>query len=869
MRFLRRLWNLARRGRLDEDLEQELDTHLALIEEEEQRHGLTPDEAHRVARVRFGIPRAHREQSLDSVTARRLEQTVADLRHALRMLLKNPGFTLTAVLSLALGIGVNTAMFSVIEAVLVRPLPYDRPSQLVVLQQKGVHGSDLTYPEYEVVRDESRVFASVAASGLGGQHRLDWAGGEEWIQTVSVTADFLHTLGTPPALGRDFDAEETRAGGPPAIVLSNSTWRGTFGANPNIVGQAVQLDGAPSIVVGVLSPGFWLPQPVDALVPLRPTGGPTDVGTNTAAVARLQPGVSLEQAQAAVAALTERLPRTDGQQSAHDGLVVRPMQAALVGNVRVHLLLLFGATGMLLLLACVNLAMLLMTRFAARAKEIALRMALGSGQRRLFAQFLVENLTLAALGAGASLATAYALMSGLVAWIPFDLPAAVPIGVDGGVLLFAVVVAVAVALLLTLVPLAVARRLNVQHALRSTTRTAGQDDVRGRVRNALIVTEVALSTMLLIGAGLLGHSLYQLGQERLGFNPHGLTTFVTPLDRHPAGPDRAGFIAAVTERLQQIPGVRDVAAANVLPLAGWSNLPTERAGHPEQGIGGMEIRAVTPSYFKMLGLALRRGRTFTAADASGTAPVAMINETLARMWWPGGGPIGDRVVVGRFRGRRFGDDAPRQVVGIIADAKDRGLTHTPSPTVFVPMEQNVGFDSSVTWMIKADRSPGLASLRAAVSAVDPGQRVLQLRTMDEIVAATTATSRFDALLFALLAAAGVVLAAVGLYGVLSFVVARRRQEIGIRVALGAARGQVFGMFLRQGMALTSVGLLLGIGGALLLTRWLSNLLYEVKDHDPASFMAVAALFLVIGGAASSLPARRAATVDPVETLRAD
>jgi putative ABC transport system permease protein len=867
MNPLRRLWNLVCRARLDDELRQELETHLALIEEEERADGLNGSDARRAARLRFGNPRAHREQALDGILARGIEHLAGDLRQAVRMLCKNPSFTLTAVLSLALGIGVNTAMFSVINAVLVRPLPFANPSRLVVLGQKSE--SDLfaiTVPEFHVVQQQNAIFASIAAHGGPGEQRLDWPGGQDWIQTMSVSASFLRTLGTLPVIGRTFDEAETSPSGPPAVILDNALWRRSFGADPGVLGRTVRLDGTPSTVIGVLPPGFWLPEHVDALVPLRPTGGAEDVGANTAVIARLNDGVGLATAQAVVAGLTARLRQADRNPDMK-GLVVQPLHAALVGDVRVHLLLLFGATGLLLLLACVNLAMLLMTRFAARGKEIALRVALGSGQRRLFAQFLVENLALAGIGGAAGIGAAYALVSGLVAWIPFNLPAATPIRVDGGVLLFAVAVALATALVLTLVPLAVARRLNVQHALRSTSRTTSQGDVRGRTRNMLVVAEVALSTMLLVGAGLLIHSLYQLSLERLGFNPHGLLTFVTPLDHHPSAVDRVNFIHTVTERLDRIPGVSEVGATNVLPLAGWNNMPTERAGHPEQSIGGMEIRAVTPDYFKMLGIPLRDGRTFTAADPSG---VAVINETLARRWWPDGGAIGDRVIIGLFRGRRFGNDAPREVVGIVADTKDRALTNAPSPTVFVSLDQPVGFGSSIAWIVKGEGISNLATdLRAAVADVDPGQRVLKVRTMDDIVSATTATSRFDALLFAILAAVGIALSAVGLYGLLSFVVAGRRQEIGTRVALGAERSQVFGMFLRQGVALTGIGLAFGIGGSLLLTRWLAGLLYEVKGDDPASFLVVAVLFLVIGGAASALPARRAATVDPADALRAE
>jgi putative ABC transport system permease protein len=869
MQSLRRLWNLVRRRRLDDDLRQELETHFALIEDEERAGGLTASEARREARLRFGNPRAHRERALDQVLARSVEHAAGDLRQALRMLRKNPAFAMTAIVSLALGTGVNTAMFSVINAVIVRPLPYVQPWQLVVVQQIGT-GLDLTRPEYDVVRDQPRTFASVSAHRGAGQHRLDWASGEDWIDIESVSADFLRTLGVAPVLGRSFNTSETETGTAPVLILTDTLWRRNFSSDAGILGRTVQIDGAPATVVGVLPPGFWLPQRIDALTPLRPTNDLMDVGRNTSVVARLLDGVSLDQAQAAVSALTGRLLTADGQEAADNALVVRPLHAAIVGDVRTHLLLLFGATGLLLVLACVNLALLLMTRFAARGKEIAVRVALGGGQRRLFAQFLVENLVLAALGGGVGVAAAYALVSGLVAWIPFDLPAATPIRVDGGVLLFALAVVVATALLLTFVPLVVARRLNMQRALRSTSRTAGQEALRGRPRHLFVVAEVALSTVLLIGAGLLIHSLYHLWQERLGFDPHGLITFVTPLDRHPSGPNRDGFIRAVTERVRDIPGVREVAASNRLPLAGWNNLPTERAGHSEQSIGGMEIRVVTPEYFDMLGLALRAGRLFSAADATGTPPVAIVNETLAHRWWPTGDAVGDRVLIGMFKGRRFADDMPREVIGIVADAKDRALTVAPSPTVFVPLRQAATFDVSITWIVKGDGLSGFAAnVRTAVAEIDPGQRILRFRTMEDIVSATTATPRFDTMLFGVLAIVGVALAALGLYGVLSFAVARRKQEIGTRVALGADRGQVFGMFLREGVTLTAIGLAVGLGGSLVLSRWIAALLYEVKGDDLTSFMAVAALFLIVGGAASSLPARRAARLDPMDALRSE
>ena len=388
---------------------------------------------------------------------------------------------------------------------------------------------------------------------------------------------------------------------------------------------------------------------------------------------------------------------------------------------RLNLLLLFGATGVLLLIACGNLAMLLMTRFAARGKEIALRVALGSSRRRLLAQFLAENLVLAVLGAAASVLAAYALLGGLVAWMPFNLPAATPIRLDGAVLAFAFGVALATAVIFTLVPLFFTRRLNVQEALASAGRTPGADSVRARTRNLLVVGEVALSTTLLIAAGLLIQSLYRTQQERLGFAPHGLVTFATPIDRDRirTAADRVRFTRELHDRLETLPGVLGVAATNVLPLAGRSNLPAQREGHPEQSIGGMEIRLVTPNYFEMLGIPVRRGRAFTNDDVASAPPVAVVNDTVARAWWQGDA-IGDRLIIGLFQGRKLTDDAPREVVGIAGDTKTTSLKDPARPTVFVPMEQASMDVSNLTWIVKTDTAAGVAAhVRAAVAAIDP------------------------------------------------------------------------------------------------------------------------------------------------------
>jgi predicted permease len=868
-----RLLDPVRRHARERELHDELEAHLELHIRDNLRAGVSPADARRAALLKLGGLESVKEQYRERRGFPVVDILARDVRQAARMLRKSPGFTAVAVLSLALGIGVNTTMFSVVNAVLLRALPYPEPAQLVrIVQRDGK--SDVAYSDYTVVEQQSRSFSAVAAHRGAGDRRLDWGSAHDWISTIAVTSGFLRTLGVHPAMGREFVPDETQRNGAPAVILSDSLWRRSFGADPSIVGRTVTLDGAPFAIVGVLPADFWFPQRADALVPLRPTGGLSDLGTNTQVLARLRTTVNLEPAQAEMDALIEplRRARAGNAPDNYRGLSALSYHDWLVGDVRLNLLLLFGATGVLLLISCGNLAMLLMTRLAARGKEIALRVALGSSRRRLFAQFLVENLVVAALGAGASVLTAYALLGGLVAWMPFNLPAATPVRLDGAVLAFALGVALATAVIFTLVPLFLTKRLNVQEALASAGRTPGADGIRARTRNLLVIGEVALSTTLLIAAGLLIQSLYRTQQERLGFVPHGLVTFATPVDRDrirtPA--DRVRFTRELRDRLERLPGVLGVAAANVLPLAGRSNLPVQREGHPEHSVGGMEIRLVTPDYFEILGIPIRRGRAFTMDDVASSPPVAMVNDTVARTWWRDGDAIGDRLIIGLFQGRRLTNDPPRQVVGIAGDTKTTTLKDPPRPTVFVPMEQVPADASSLTWIVKTDGPAGLAAnVRAAVAGVDPAQRVLQIRTMDEIVESTTATSRFNASLFAIFASVALVLAVVGLYGVLSFLVGQRRHEIGTRLALGASRQNVAGLFLAEGMRLTAAGLGLGLTAALLLTRWLSTLLYGVRPDDPASFAGVAILLLCVGLAASYLPARRAAGTDPMAALRSE
>jgi putative ABC transport system permease protein len=792
-----------------------------------------------------------------------------DLRYGLRVLRRSPGFTLVAVLSLALGIGANSAIFSVVHAVLLRPLPYPHAEQLVRVGGQGT-GAAVTMTEYEFWKEHASSFASAAGYRGTATRRLRAGTRQEWITAMTVSADFFRTLGVVPALGREFQTDETRQGGPQAIVLTDGLWRRAFAADPAVLSRAVTLDDASYVVVGVLPRSFWFPRAADSFVALRPSGSLDDRGFNTEMIARIRPGLNLRQAAAEMPAVTQGIRRDhpDLFQADYRGLALAPYQDSLVGDSRLNLLLLFGAVGLLLLIACANLASLLLARLAVRRKEIAMRLALGSGRGRLLRQFLAENILLTLAGGLAGLAVARVLLDSVVAAIPFDLPSAAPISLDAPVLAFTLAIACATGLAFSVAPILTASRLDLQAALKAGGRTGG--GARQRARSVLIVSEVAISVMLLVSAGLLIQSLYRLHQERLGFTAQGLTTFTTPFatERRRNAAEQWQYQSTLLERFQRLPGVTGAAGVNVLPLTGHSNLPTEREGHPENSIGGMEVRYVTPSYFAVMGIAMRRGRAFQSTDTASSPPVILVNEAVARQWWRDGDPLGGRVVIGRFQGRDFGTPTPRSVVGIVSDTKGEFLTSPPRPTVYIPASQLSDARGSITWVLRGRLPAGFAAeLRRAVDEIDSRQRIGAIRTMEQIVGATTASSRFDAWLFAFLAGLALALTAVGVYGVLSFSVARRSNEIGTRMALGATPAAVLRLILRQGLALVAVGLVLGLAGAWAATRSLSTLLYGVRANDPASFLAVAALLLGVGLVASYLPARRATKLDPIVALR--
>jgi putative ABC transport system permease protein len=859
-----------RRKRWDTERAEELESYLETETADNIARGMPEAEARATAHRKLGNPTRIREQIYRMNTLSLVDTLWQDLRYATRLLRKTPGFTLVAVLSLALGIGANSAVFSVIYAVLLRPLPYPDAELLVSVGTRVTHGA-VTMPHYEFWKEHTPAFAAAAGYRGGGSRSLAGDSGRQWVKVMSLTTDFFRTLGVPLAMGREFNAAETMRGGPQAIVLTDVLWRSAFGADPLILGRSVRLDDASHIVTGVLPPAFWFPQAADAFLPLRATGSISDRGTNTLMIARLKPGVSRREAEAAMPAVFENFRRVYPEIIRNDRniLSLTPFQEWLVGDVRLNLLLLFGAVGLLLLISCFNLASLLLARLAARQKEIAMRLALGSSRSRLVVQFLIESTLITLAGALAGLLGARALLGAIVALIPYQLHTSAPIRLDTPVLAFAAAIAFATGMAFSLLPLVTASRLDLQETLKAGGRLSGSG-VRQRARNVLVVGQIALSVTLLVAAGLLIQSLYRLHQERLGFRPQGLTTFATPMPverrRNPAEMWR--FESTLLDRLRSLPGVRSVAVASVLPLDGFNNFPAEREGHPENSIGAVEIRAVTPAFFDVMGIPARRGRAFLETDIETAPAVILANETLARLWWPNGNPLGDRIVIGRFRGKDYGSPVPREVVGIVGDTKTTALKDPPRPTVYVPAAQMPDFITSPVWVLRAVSSAGLsAAIRRAVAELDPLQRVVSIRSMEEIVASTTARSRFDAWLFGALAGLALLLTSIGVYGLLSFSVARRTGEIGTRIALGAGRPAVLAMILRQGISLVLVGLMLGLAGAFAVTRALATLLYGVSPTDPISYLGVSVLLLAVGFTASYLPARRATRVDPLVALR--
>jgi putative ABC transport system permease protein len=812
---------------------------------------------------------------------------VQDLRYAVRTLRRTPGFTAAAIAALALGIGAATAVWSVVQAVLLAPLPFPAADRLALVWSRSDEAPEtwLSLPEIEDLR-RGTAFAGVAAL-------RDWTfnltgGGEpEEVAAAAVSADLFPLLGVAPALGRAFLPEEDRAGAGRVALLSDELWRRRFAADPAVLGRRLDLDGEGHTVVGVLPAGFRIPPPssvfparVDVWVPLDPVLFDPVLRRRDVhhlhALGRLAAGATVEGARAEVAALGRRLAREHPEAYAAPGwgLAVEPLREQVVRGARPALLLLSGAVALLLLLVCANVAHLILARNATRAREIAVRAALGAGRGRLARQLLTESLALALAGGALGVLLASAAVDLLAAHGPGDLPRLGEAAVDGRVLAFALAASLATAAIFGLGPALRGAALSGAGSAGSAgdgLRAAGRGVSAGpriaRARDLLAVSQIALALVLLAGSGLLAKSFLALRAAPSGFAPAGVLTLrlSLPATRYPGAGDRPAFFAELERRLAALPGVRAAGAVSHLPLSGTvlgSGFVAE--GGPAAGTEvAADLRGTTPGYFAAMGIPLVRGRGFRDADGPEAPPVAVVDETLAGRLWPGEDPVGKRL-------RWIRSDVPLQVVGVARSVRHVGLGVPPEPTVYRPYAQY----ARATALFVAVRGNGSAEslaeeVRAAVRALDPGQPVADLRGMESRVEESLGRPRFQALLLGGFAAAALLLAAVGLYGVISYSVAQRTHEIGVRMALGATPGTVRRMVVGRGAAITAAGLAAGLLLALGLARLLAGLLYGVAATDPATYAAVVLLLGAVALLATWLPARRATRVDPLAALNAE
>jgi putative ABC transport system permease protein len=888
----------------DRELDEEIEAHLRALTERYVRRGMTEAEAAWAARRQFGNVTLLKEANREMRGIRFIDTFFQDARYGLKMLRRNPGFTFVALLTLALGIGATTAIFSVVNAVLLRPLPYRDPDRLVIVP--GAEGRDFLR-----WREQAKVFENMAAYD-GDTAILTGSGEPERLEAKLVSADLFATLGVVPALGRAFTPEEDRVGGVQVVILSNGLWRRRFGSDPQVIGRAITINNQSRTVIGVMPPGFRFPEGSDLWMPLalnvNKKFGPGEgefIGVDI--IARLKPGMTLEAARANLPVIRERKQQPSGSGPRQDFVFItspdsRPgaqpinthpkrtdgqvsviwLREDLIENVRPALLILFGAVLFVLLIACANVANLLLSRAAARQKELAIRASVGAGRLRLVRQLLTESLLLSTIGGGAGLIAAKWGVKLLVAMSPDWIARIKESSLDGRVLGFTCLIVLLTGLLAGVFPALRASKVDVNETLKAQSTAGSARSRRGgglQALPALMISELALALVLLVGAGLMIKSFLRLLAVPKGFNPDGvLTLTLSPSGtNYPQGsPRRSFYFQEALARVQALPGVQSADLTGCLPLtrAGVS-LKQGRfiEGRPPFSPGtepSIALNHISPDYFKTMGIQMRSGRPFAATDGKDAPRVAIINETIARQFFPNENPIGHRLLLER---------AAPTVVGVARDTRESALDRRVRYEVYLPFLQYSNSElPHLTLAVRvasdqnnSDGMASMASLAAAIrnqaQTIDPNEPLFQVFKMDEHMSNSLAERRFQTLLLGAFAGIAFVIATVGIYGVISYAVSRRTHEIGVRMALGAQRSDVLRMVIWRGMSLTLVGVTLGVAAALALTRVLKNLLFEVSVTDPATFALIALLLVSVALIASYIPARRATKVDPLQALR--
>ncbi len=793
-----------------------------------------------------------------------------DLKYGVRMLLKNRGITAVAVLALALGIGANSAIFSVIEAVLLRRLPYSEPDRLAVIWEnnfKRERKANVVGPANFIRWQEWNHSFERMAAFIEWPANVTGAGEPERVPTGVVTSEFFTTLGVNAALGRTILPENGKRGADDVVVLSDGYWKRRFGADPAIVGKTLSLNGRQQTIVGVMPAGFRGLMVVDLWTPYVLAEQQRNAGGRwMAVVARLKPGVSMATAQAEMDVIAERTRADLPQFDAGWGVTVVPLREQLTGDVRLALLVLLGAVGLVLLIACANVANLLLARAATREKELAIRAALGAGRRRLVRQLLTESVLLSLLGGGAGLLLASWGIDGLQTILPADLGRFTAIELNPAVLGFTLLLSMLTGLFFGAAPAFAIARPALQESLKEGGRSSGGAAARPWVRNALVVAEVALSLMLLTCAGLLLKSFTRLQSVRAGFDPKDVLSMQISLasSKYAQGTQQTQFYSQAVERLEQLPGVTSVGAIS-WQLMGLGSATSFRLGDRPAPAAGEEptgeVRMVTPGWFRTMSVPLLRGRSFTSQDSAKAPIVVVINETAARQFWPGGDPLGKHVLMNWF------SDLDAEIIGVVGDVRLTALKQPPRPTLYWAVDQVP--NAFMTFMIRSSGDPSrlAGAVRAAIASIDRDQPVAKMQTMEQVVADSLNQPRFTSLLLGIFAGIALTLAVVGIYGVLFYTVSQRTHEIGIRMALGARRFDVLKMILGHGITLTLLGVGIGLGLALAVSKYLQKLLFEVQPTDSLTYAGVAALLVAVALVACYIPARRATRVDPMVALR--
>jgi predicted permease len=879
------------------EIDEELRHHLEQRTAENIAAGMSSEEAARAARRRFGNVQSVREECRDIRGASFGETLVQDIRFGLRMLLKNPGFTSVAVLTLAIGIGANTAIFSVVNAVLLRPLPYSEPSQLVQLRVQGSGKPDPVIGSvgFIEVKAQSQSLARIAAYS-DGDMTVTGGGSAERVVAGAVTADFFPLLGVQPTLGRNFTPEEDTLNGPKAVILGHGLWQSRFGGDANVLGRTITLNGQSYTAVGILPASFQYPEQFQLWIPLAlneagTAGGPLakfgEGMIRLKAIARLKPGVTLEQAQTELQTIAQRIEPirfgetnpveesrpTERERRAESVLTLVSLHEQVVGDMKGALVVLLGAVALVLLIACANVANLLLARAATRQREMAVRAALGASRLRVARQLLTESVLLSLAGGGLGLVLAFWGVRALGRWSGASLPSMHGIEIDSWVLAFTLSVSVITGLAFGLAPTVQAWRTDVNAALKEE----GRGDTGGHgkwLRHFLVMSEVALALLLLIGAGLLIKSFSRLMEVKPGFRTDGVLTFQVNLTGGESAARKLNFAEQIVERLKALPGVQAVAATDSLPLTPFTRIsPAEIDGRPpidgnKLKRGELKVRPVTRAtvtydYFNAMGIALKSGRLFTSQDARPNAGVVIVNEAFEKHHFPGESAIGKRIhLLGPSAGPPW-----QTVVGVVSDVRQSGLAGNVMLEAFNPVLEDIAEEMSFVVRTSGDPAHLIPVVRAVMAEVDPNQPIHNVMTMEQRLANTTTSRRLNTVLLGSFAAVALLLAVVGIYGVMSYAVTQRRREIGVRMALGAQKSDVVGLIIHDGLRLTLLGVAIGLVGAFVLTRYLSSLLYSVTATDPSTLLGSAFVLTAVALLACYLPARRATKVDPMEALR--